>query len=44
MDERKWINPRYAWLAAEWQRAQQPESRTPEARPARGFIVPPPKR
>jgi len=38
----EWIDPRYADLVAAWKRAQQPKSRNPqEARPVRGFIVPP---
>lgn len=41
--EREWINARHAWLVAEWKRSQQPQSRDPEPRPARAFIVPPKK-
>ncbi|MFD4263845.1 hypothetical protein ACFWR9_41140 [Streptomyces sp. NPDC058534] len=37
----EWTDPRYADLVAAWNRSQQPESRDPEPRPARGFIVPP---
>ncbi|MFC4611995.1 hypothetical protein ACFO9E_30095 [Streptomyces maoxianensis] len=36
----EWIDPRYAELVAAWQRAQTPESRDPEPRPVRAFIVP----
>ncbi|MFJ5027771.1 hypothetical protein ACIQB5_06680 [Streptomyces sp. NPDC088560] len=36
----EWIDPRYAKLVAAWKRTQQPDSRDPEARPVRGFIVP----
>jgi hypothetical protein len=38
----EWINPRYADLVAAWKRAQQPQSRDPEPKPARGFIIPKP--
>ncbi|MFF5534090.1 hypothetical protein ACFY71_16625 [Streptomyces cinerochromogenes] len=36
----EWIDPRYADLVAAWKRAQQPDSRDPEPKPARGFIIP----
>ncbi|WP_285439440.1 hypothetical protein [Streptomyces sp. ISL-96] len=37
----EWIDPKYTWLAAAWKRAQQPDSRDPEPRPARAFVIPP---
>ncbi len=38
---KEWIDPRYAWLVAKWQDAQQPQTRNPqEPQPQRGFIVP----
>ena len=37
----EWIDPRYAELVAAWKRAQAPESRDPEPRPVRGFVLPP---
>lgn len=36
----EWIDPRYAGFVAAWKRAQQPESRDPEPKPVRGFIIP----
>ncbi len=39
----EWIDPRYAEMVAAWKRAQQPESRDPEPKPVRGFIIPAPK-
>lgn len=36
----EWIDPRYAELVAAWRRTQRPESRDPEPKPARAFIVP----
>jgi hypothetical protein len=37
----EWIDPRYAEFVAAWKRAQEPDSRDPQApRPVRGFIVP----
>lgn len=38
--ENEWIDPRYAEIVAEWQRSQEPQSRDPEPRPARGFLIP----
>jgi hypothetical protein len=40
MSEREWVDPRYAELVASWRRVQQPQSRDPEPKPQRGFIVP----
>ncbi|MEV0185155.1 hypothetical protein AB0I54_38625 [Streptomyces sp. NPDC050625] len=37
----EWIDPRYADLVAAWKNAQQPNSRAPEPKPVRGFIIPP---
>ncbi|MET9508935.1 hypothetical protein ABZX62_10735 [Streptomyces flavidovirens] len=39
----EWIDPRYAELVAAWKRAQQPNSRDPQPRPVRGFIIPAPR-
>lgn len=39
-DPEEWTNPRYAELVAAWRRAQRPESRDPEPKPVRGFVVP----
>ncbi|MFE7778051.1 hypothetical protein ACFU5O_29960 [Streptomyces sp. NPDC057445] len=36
----EWIDPRYAELVAAWKRAQQPDSRDPEPRSRRAFVVP----
>lgn len=36
----EWIDPRYPELVTVWRRAQQPDSRDPEPRPRRAFIVP----
>jgi len=37
----EWIDPRYAKLVEAWKRAQEPDSRDPEPKPVRGFLVPP---
>ncbi|MGW2113964.1 hypothetical protein [Streptomyces zhihengii] len=38
----EWIDPRHAELVDAWRKAQEPSSRDPqEARPVRGFILPP---
>ncbi|MGW2707230.1 hypothetical protein [Streptomyces sp. NPDC001340] len=37
----EWIDPRYAELVAVWKRTQPPDSRDPQARLVRGFIIPP---
>ncbi|MFE2150479.1 hypothetical protein ACFXAO_10640 [Streptomyces lavendulae] len=39
-----WTDPRYAELVAEWNAAQEPDSRDPgEPAPVRGFLVPRPQ-
>ncbi|MER5461895.1 hypothetical protein ABT010_14635 [Streptomyces sp. NPDC002668] len=35
------IDPRYAEMVAAWKRTRTPESRDPEPRPVRGFVLPP---
>lgn len=37
---REWFDPRYADLVAAWKRSQQPESRDPQPKPVRVFVVP----
>lgn len=37
----EWIDPRYVELAKAWKQSQEPNSRDPEPRPARGFIITP---
>lgn len=37
----EWIDPRYAELVAAWRRTQEPDSRDPQERPVRGFVIPP---
>ncbi|MFF3242223.1 hypothetical protein ACFYWY_00490 [Streptomyces sp. NPDC002870] len=37
----EWIDSRYAELVAAWKIAQASESRDPEPRPVRGFVLPP---
>ncbi|MER8197086.1 hypothetical protein ABTY00_24350 [Streptomyces microflavus] len=36
----EWTDPRYADMVAAWKTGQEPDSRDPEPRPVRGFVIP----